>query len=552
MATSPDSANEPTSEKRPVPEKTYRRPGFFSNLKLPRKLLLGFAAINVVIIGAASIVAIDLQHGKNEIAKVSESVTESLGRVTPMLATLEASAQSVVEMGSNANLVYVQLQKIDKLTQKFVAASADPGQVRELATDIEKSVANGIERIQLIRGLVDLTKRTTDESGGNFTALRREINTMSNLGGIGAQIGEVIKKLEIEAGFGIFVVVALSIVTSIMLSRAITLPLDVVVDRAKRLAQRNLEHDHKVDAMVERKDELGELSRAFVAMENGLREMVGAMQSGAKDLSKSANEISAATQQAASTASEQQATVTQVNTTTEELQQTAKASAHSADTVMESSEQAANRGREGLASVEDANETMNVISERVKEIAAKTLHLSEQNNQVGEIIMTVNEIAEQSNLLAVNASIEAAKAGEQGRGFSVVATEVRNLSEQSKRCTRQVRTILDEISKATQSAVMSAEEGTKRVEDGREAVQSVQQVIGELSNVLDENSDNARQIAGASSQQSAGVQEIGRAIEALAQASSSSAEGTRSLEGAATNLVELADNLEGMTRRYVL
>lgn len=552
MAITPDHSNKSATENKPVPEKVHHRAGFFSNIKLSRKLLLGFAAMNVVIIGAASIVATDLQHGKEEILEVSESVIESLERVTPMLTTLDASAQRMVAMGSNADLTYEHLRKIHNLMEELVAARDDPVQIRKLAAAIEKSVGRGVETIQVVRELIDQNKRSTDESGGNFNQLRREIYGMSDVGGIGAQIEEVIKGLEVEAGLSIVIILVLSIVTSILLARAITRPLNVVVSRAKRLAEGNLGHDDKVNAMVARKDELGELSRAFVAMENGLREMVGAMQSGVKDLSKSANEISAATQQAASTASEQQATVAQVNTTTEELQQTAKASASSADTVMENSEQAANRGREGLASVEDANQTMNVISERVREIAEKTLHLSEQNNQVGQIIMTVNEIAEQSNLLAVNASIEAAKAGEQGRGFSVVATEVRNLAEQSKRCTQQVRTILEEISRATQSAVMSAEEGTKRVADGREAVKSVQQVIGELSAVLDENSDRARQIAGASSQQSAGVQEIGRAIEALAQASSSTADGTRSLEGAATNLVELAGSLDGMTRRYAL
>ena len=99
---------------------------------------------------------------------------------------------------------------------------------------------------------------------------------------------------------------------------------------------------------------------------------------------------------------------------------------------------------------------------------------------VGEIVETVNDLSEQSNLLAVNASIEAAKAGEQGRGFAVVASEVRTLAEQSKRATQQIRSILGDIQKATQTAVMSTEEGTKRAKDGLGAIKSVRDTITDL------------------------------------------------------------------------
>src|SRR4029079_8331267 len=133
------------------------------------------------------------------------------------------------------------------------------------------------------------------------------------------------------------------------------------------------------------------------------------------------------------------------------------------------------------------------------DVAQKNRRLSEQSAQIAEIIDAVQDLAEQSNPLAVNASIEAAKAGDQGRGFAVVAAEVRSLAEQSKRATQQVRRILLEIQKATEEAGVADADGSRRVEDGTRAMQTVRSAIQELSSTLEESADRSRQIAGAAS-----------------------------------------------------
>lgn len=321
----------------------------------------------------------------------------------------------------------------------------------------------------------------------------------------------------------------------------------VAVDR---LRDGDLTHSEALDTELRAAGVVGEVGQRVADVSGGLRTMVRQLRDSVAQLSGTTSGVATTSQQAAATASEQAATVSQVTTTTEEILQTSTAAAQTAQRVVETSEQAVQRGQSGLTVVEDAARVMDVINARVSEIATKILTLSEQNSLIGDIVETVNGLAEQSNLLAVNASIEAAKAGDQGRGFAVVAAEVRNLAEQSKRSTDQIRTIIEDVQHATQGAVMAAEEGSKRAEDGRSAIVTVREVIGGLAGVLEENADMARQIAGAASQQAAGVEEISRAMQSVNDAGSDTAKGARALAASADSLSSIAHELEGLVGHY--
>ncbi len=170
--------------------------------------------------------------------------------------------------------------------------------------------------------------------------------------------------------------------------------------------------------------------------------------------------------------------------------------------------------------------------------------LSDQTQAVGEIIATVNDLAEQSNLLSVNASIEAAKAGDQGKGFTVVAQEVKNLAEQSKQAVSQVRTILSEIQKAGSLAVQAAEQSREAIEDVRQ--QSVQSGgrIHMLSGIANSMAQSAAQISASSQQQLAGMEQISQAMESINQAGNQSVSGTRQVEQEIRQMQELALRLK--------
>jgi methyl-accepting chemotaxis protein len=193
---------------------------------------------------------------------------------------------------------------------------------------------------------------------------------------------------------------------------------------------------------------------------------------------------------------------------------------------------------------------MHRIQEQMGSIADSIVRLSEQGQAIGEIIATVNDLAEQSNLLAVNAAVEAAKAGDQGKGFAVVAQEVKSLATQSKQATAQVRTILGEIQKATSAAVMATEQGSKAVDSGVKLSAQVRDTIAALSDSIDESARAATQIAASAQQQMVGMDQVALAMQNIRQASAQNVAGTRQSESAAQSMQDLGLKLKALVGKY--
>ncbi len=289
------------------------------------------------------------------------------------------------------------------------------------------------------------------------------------------------------------VAIALAILISIFLTLSITRPLNISVQTADMIASGDLTID--LSTAEKRRDELGLLLQAFSKMVINLRGSVKDINEGVNLLGSSASEILAATTQVASGTAETATAISETTTTVEEVQQAAKQSAQKAKNVADSAQRVAQVSQNGQKAVEETVNVMNRIREQMDSITQTVVRMSEQSQSIGGIIASVTDIADQSNLLAVNAAIEAAKAGEQGKGFAVVAQEIKNLAEQSKQSTSQVRNILNDVQKATSTAVMATEQGSKAVESG--VKQSVQ--TGETIRILAESSNEAVQASNTNS-----------------------------------------------------
>ncbi len=299
-------------------------------------------------------------------------------------------------------------------------------------------------------------------------------------------------------------------------------------------------------------DLLVELGRNLNKATASLQNMTLEIREAANNLSSAATEILAATTQQATGANEQSAAISQTTTTVDEVKVISEQAVQRAQEVVDASQRTVQVSRTGGEAVQETIGSMAQIKARVEGIAENILALSAQTQQIGEIIATVNDIAAQSNMLALNASVEAARAGEHGKGFAVVAAEVRNLAEQSKQATTQVRAILLDIQNGINSTVMATEEGTKVVDQGLELAGQTGAVIEQLGSTINEAAQAAMQMRAGGQQQATGVEQIALAMQNINQATTQSLASVRQAEKAAQSLNDLAHSLAETVEQYQL
>jgi methyl-accepting chemotaxis protein len=237
------------------------------------------------------------------------------------------------------------------------------------------------------------------------------------------------------------------------------------------------------------------------------RAVVNKVKTEAEAVLEVASSLSSTSQETATSAEEQASAVAQVSSSIEEIHQMSRTTSDNSQQVVKAAETAESQGQRGLDSVREL------------------LHVMERFAQTTDFVEVVGEVAEQSNLLAVNAGIEASKAGEYGRGFSVVAAEVRNLAEQSKESARQIRDAINQT------------------KVGQSAISATDSVITGLASVLQETSDKARQISGAALQQSAGIKQISDAMGNLTQGGKDTALAAQQIERAGGKLINVSKRL---------
>ena len=270
------------------------------------------------------------------------------------------------------------------------------------------------------------------------------------------------------------------------------------------------------------------------------------LQEAASLLASSASEILAATTEQAAGTNESMAAVSETVATVDEVTQTANQAALRARAVSETASRAAERGRTGKKAVDDTMTAIRAVEAQVESIAGSIVSLAEQAQAIGEIITAVSDIAEQTKLLALNAAVESARAGEHGRGFAVVAAEIKSLAGQAKQSTVQVRTILGEIQRATNAAVMTTEQGTKQVAAAGRQVTQAGEIIAQLAEAADESAQTAAQIQASAGQQAIGMEQIRQAIGNIHDATQQHLVATRQSESAAQDLNRLGTQMVDM------
>lgn len=393
-----------------------------------------------------------------------------------------------------------------------------------------------------------------NENNDRYLAMRTMTNEFIRDSDADATATVAQAKLLSDAARQKFIVLGLAVLAGsffgiFVLGRLIVDPVQALVAAARRVSAGDL---RTAVETPRRHDEVGVLADSFGTMLQNFRTVHGEIQDSVNVIASAASEISTATAEMAATATETATAVSQTSTTVEQVKQTAQVSAQKAGHVADVAQKAAQSAQAGRKAVDESVGGMQNIREQMELIADTIVRLSEQSQAIGEIISSVNDLAEQSNLLAVNASIEAAKAGEHGRGFAVVAQEIRSLASQSKESTAQIRTILNDIQKATTAAVMAAEQGSKAVDAGFKQVSQSGESIRALTETIVTAAQAATQITASSQQQLIGVDQVAVAMQSILQASKQNASGTQQAESGARNLSDLGQKLKHLTQRFSL
>ena len=299
-------------------------------------------------------------------------------------------------------------------------------------------------------------------------------------------------------------------------------------------------------------DDLAQLGRELNAMTENLASIAFEMTEAVNVINTTLEQLQAAINTQSAGASEQAASVNQTTTSLEEIKTMSGQTLDKVRILGETAERSRRESEQGTEAVDQSIAGMNSIRERVEGIARTILALSEQTQQIGEITAVVTNLAQQSKMLALNASIEAAKAGDAGKGFAVVAAEVRELAEQSQQSTAQVQKILQDIRHATDRAVMATEEGSKGVDIGVLSVQRSGEVMRQLGEVIRETALASQQISAAVRQESIGIDQVTLAMNEISKVTAQFVASSQQSKAATGDLRKVAEHLRDSVSAYKL
>jgi methyl-accepting chemotaxis protein len=551
---------------------------------IARKLYLLVGLLLALFLGVVLYTLLTVRASNQAIARVTDSALPLLRAVMDLneqKTTQNALVNELLTEGLTNSVESTEFkllaERVDSLGKKVDDLTRSTSELMNKAIDAEAARDPKLERVG--KDFEEMT-RHHEEWDKLYAALQARLRTGRDAG-IGTGVHELeAKGAEIEvhvlaiqnslsdytqdhmrevsnnlSGMVLFGTVFASIallgggLLGVVLVQRLIRPIDNLTGAARAIATGHL---NVPEVLVQTTDETAVLTDAFNRMAAGLRNQIQDTKAIVETLSAATAQISASIQEQAASSKAEAATIQEITTTMQEIRQSGADMAGRASEVSRVSEASVTASDKGLRSVEEGSRSLESTREQVEEVAEHIVALSEKNQAVSQIIATVTEIAEQSHLLAINAAIEAVSAGEHGGRFTVVAGEMRNLANQAKDATVQVRNILGEVQKGINTSVMLAEEAVKRVEAAKGQAQVTRQTIGELQTVTQDSTQAFQQIIAGTHQQQIGVEQITQGMHDIRQAAQQTAAGISQLEQAMNNLVALARQLRQSIERYTL
>lgn len=325
-------------------------------------------------------------------------------------------------------------------------------------------------------------------------------------------------------------------------------PLEDAVSHLESIAAGD--YSRKIE--TDRVDEIGKLVSALAQMQQGVKSMVGEISHTSSELASAATQLSIASKQVAQSSSVQSQASTNMASTIEELTVSIDRLSENAQEAQSLSATANDNSVKGASVIKQASHEMQNISSTVTQAAKDISVLGELSGQISSIIQTIQDIADQTNLLALNAAIEAARAGEQGRGFAVVADEVRSLAARTSTSAQEITSTIDKIQHGTRQSVDTMQAGVKHVQFGATLSEQAGQSISEIQQSSNRVVEVFSEISSMLKEQSQASLDVARNVEDIAQMTENNSAAVQQVAQSAVELQEMATTLSGMVRKFKL